>query len=68
MRNLLNIKCDFRSKLFDKTQAFLGRVRERDVRGVRLVTSDAHEGPGRAAEEAFQDAAWQGCAVHLMRD
>lgn len=68
MRNLLNIKCDFRSKLFDKTQAFLGRVRERGMRGVRLVTSDAHEGPGRAVEEAFLGAAWQRRAVHFMRD
>lgn len=38
------------------------------MRGVRLVTSDAHEGPGRAVEEAFQDASWQRCAVNLMRD
>ena len=52
----------------DPWPAFLGRVRERGVRGVRLVTSDAHEGPGRAVEEAFQGAAWQRCAVHLMRD
>lgn len=48
--------------------AFLGRVRGRGVRGVRLVTSDAHEGLRRAAEETFQGAAWQRCAVHLMRD
>lgn len=38
------------------------------MRGVRLVTSDAHEGLRRAVEEAFRGAAWQRCAVHLMRD
>lgn len=53
---------------YDSWSAFLGRVRERGVRGVRLVTSDAHEGLRRAVEEAFQGAAWQRCAVHLMRD
>ena len=53
---------------YDSWSAFLGRVRERGVRGVRLVTSDAHEGLRRAVEETFQGAAWQRCAVHLMRD
>lgn len=49
----------------DSWSAFLGRIRER---GVGLVTSDAHEGLRRAVEETFQGAAWQRCAVHLMRD
>ena len=53
---------------YDSWSAFLGRVRERGVQGVRLVTSDAHEGLRRAVEETFQGAAWQRCAVHLMRD
>ena len=53
---------------YDSWSAFLGRVRERGVRGVRLVTSDAHEGLRRAVEETFQGAAWQRCAVRLMRD
>lgn len=53
---------------YDSWSAFLGRVRERGVRGAGLVTSDAHEGLRRAVEETFQGAAWQRCAVHLMRD
>lgn len=53
---------------YDSWSAFLGRVRERGARGVRLATSDAHEGLRRAVEETFQGAAWQRCAVHLMRD
>ena len=32
------------------------------------MTSDAHEGLKRAISEVFQGAAWQRCAVHLMRD
>lgn len=33
-----------------------------------LVVSDAHGGLVRAIGEVFQGAAWQRCAVHLMRD
>ena len=40
----------------------------RGVRGVQLVTSDAHKGLVRAIEEVFQGASWQRCVVHLMRD
>jgi transposase-like protein len=43
-------------------------VRGRGVAGVRLVTSDAHEGLRRAISEEFQGAAWQRCVVHLVRD
>ena len=39
---------------YDSWSASLGRVRERGVRGARLVTSDAHEGLRRAVEETFQ--------------
>ena len=53
---------------YDSWLAFLRSVRERGVTGVRLVTSDAHEGLRRAVQEVFQGAAWQRCAVHLMRD
>lgn len=53
---------------YDSWSTFLGRVRERGVRDAGLVTSDAHESLRRAVEETFQGAAWQRCAVHLMRD
>ncbi len=43
-------------------------MRGRGVAGVRLVTSDAHEGLRRAISEEFQGAAWQRCVVHLVRD
>lgn len=35
---------------------------------MELVVSDAHAGLVAAAAEVFQGAAWQRCAVHLMRD
>mgnify|MGYP000894433860 CR=1 FL=1 len=48
---------------YDSWLAFLRGVRARGVRGVALVTSDAHEGLRRAISEVFQGAAWQRCAV-----
>ena len=48
--------------------AFLRAIRSRGAAGVRLVVSDAHPGLVRALGEVFQGAAWQRCAVHLMRD
>ena len=52
---------------YDSWLAFLRGVRARGVDGVALVTSDAHEGLGRAIAEVFQGASWQRCAAHLMR-
>ena len=48
--------------------ASLREIRARGVAGVMLVTSDAHEGLGRAIAEVFQGSARQRCVVHLMRD
>lgn len=53
---------------YDSWLAFLRKVRDRGVSGVELVVSDAHGGLVAAAAEVFQGAAWQRCAVHLMRD
>ncbi|MGO5392442.1 IS256 family transposase [Collinsella sp. LCP19S3_C9] len=47
---------------------FLQAPRDRGATGTELVASDAHGGPVRAIGEVFQGAAWQRCAVHLMRD
>lgn len=53
---------------YDSWLAFLRKIRDRGVSGVQLVVSDAHGGLVAAAAEVFQGAAWQRCAVHLMRD
>lgn len=53
---------------YDSWHAFLRAIRSRGAAGVRLVVSDAHPGLVRALGEVFQGAAWQRCAVHLMRD
>lgn len=53
---------------YDSWLGLLRGVRKRGVSGVRLTASDAHPGLAGAVGEALRGAAWQRCAVHLMRD
>ena len=54
-----------------ETEAFrtqsLRSLAKRGLSGVRLVTSDAHEGLKNAAAKVF-GATWQRCRVHFMRN
>jgi putative transposase len=47
---------------------FLQGLIARGVRGVKLVTSDAHRGLKQAIAEVFVGAAWQRCRVHFVRN
>ena len=49
-------------------RAFLQDLVARGVRGVQLVTSDAHPGLKQAIREVFIGAAWQRCRVHFLRN
>jgi len=46
---------------------FLRKLRQRGLRGVKLVVSDAHEGL-KAAIAKIMHAGWQRCRVHFMRN
>jgi transposase-like protein len=46
---------------------FLRALARRGLRGVKLVTSDAHEGI-KAAVSKVMHATWQRCRVHFMRN
>jgi len=48
--------------------AFLRGVVKRGLAGVRLVTSDAHEGLKQAIGTVLTGATWQRCRVHFMRN
>jgi transposase-like protein len=54
----------------DKTgwSAFLKHLKERGLKGVRLITSDACIGLAESAAEFFLGAAWQRCVVHWYRN
>ena len=48
--------------------AFLRSLRQRGLRGVRLVVSDHHLGLKEAIEKVFVGASWQRCRVHFLRN
>ena len=48
--------------------AFLRGLVARGLKGVRLVTSDAHEGLKRAVGKVLHGASWQRCRTHFMRN
>ncbi|MEQ1731455.1 MAG: IS256 family transposase, partial [Vicinamibacterales bacterium] len=47
---------------------FLTDLNDRGLAGVRLVISDAHAGLVKAIRRCFQNAGWQRCRVHAMRN
>ena len=48
--------------------AFLRGLVARGLRGVRLVSSDAHQGLKGAIAAVLQGATWQRCRVHFLRN
>ena len=46
----------------------LKHLKERGLKGVRLIISDACIGLAESAAEFFPDAAWQRCTVHFYRN
>jgi len=47
---------------------FLRQLKQRGLKGVQLVTSDAHEGLKNALGQVLTGASWQRCRVHFMRN
>ena len=43
-------------------------LKDRGLRGLRLLTSDAHKGIIAAMDRHFQGVAWQRCRVHFKRE
>jgi transposase-like protein len=49
-------------------RSFLRSLVARGLSGVRLVTSDSHQGLKSAVEAVLVGASWQRCRVHFMRN
>lgn len=49
-------------------KAFLKGLKDRGLRGVQLITSDAHEGLGAARRAVFGSIPWQRCHFHLQQN
>ena len=49
-------------------RAFLSNLKERGIHGLRIITSDDHQGLKAALRTAFNGVPWQRCQVHLQRN
>jgi len=47
---------------------FLGKLKQRGLRGVELVVTDDHAGLKQAIPEVLPEAVWQRCYVHFLRN
>ena len=47
---------------------FLKSLKDRGLHGVKMITSDAHEGIRDAISKVFPEAAWQRCQFHFSRN
>lgn len=56
------------SESADTWGGVFSELKQRGLRGVELIVSDAHRGIRAAVEKHFQGAGWQRCKVHLMRE
>lgn len=48
-------------------ESLFAELKERGLKGVKLVISDGHKGIQKAVEKAFLGSSWQMCTVHFMR-
>ena len=49
-------------------KAFLKGLKDRGLKGIELITSDAHEGLGAARRAIFGSVPWQRCHFHLQQN
>jgi transposase-like protein len=58
---------DWRGETGRAWRELFGQFKERGLKGVTFVASDAHEGLVSAIEESFPGTMWQQCQTHFMR-
>ena len=58
----------YRNESKDTWQDFLKSLKKRGLKGVIMITSDAHEGIIHAISEAFPTVPWQRCQFHFSRN
>lgn len=58
----------YRNESKETWNAFLKSLKARGLSGVRLITSDAHEGIIDAISKQFPEVPWQRCQFHFSRN
>ena len=66
-RQILGV-CEGTKEDAESWRSFLRHLKERGLRGVRMITSDKCLGLVEALGEFFPQAAWQRCTVHFYRN
>lgn len=56
------------SESSENWQLFFNRLKDRGLKQVELIISDAHAGIKNAATKCFTGSVWQRCKVHFMRN
>ncbi|WP_373730646.1 IS256 family transposase [Bacteroides heparinolyticus] len=58
----------YRNESKETWNAFLKSMKARGLNGVKMITSDAHEGMIDAISKQFPDVPWQRCQFHFSRN
>ena len=58
----------YRNESKDSWNDFLKSLKARGLKGVHMITSDAHEGITDAISKQFPDVPWQRCQFHFSRN
>ena len=66
-REILGFSID-NSESYDSWKTLYNSLIKRGLKGVKMITSDAHKGEVQAIKECFGGATWQRCQVHFMRN
>lgn len=66
-REILGFSLDDRES-YDSWKTLYNSLIKRGLKGVKMITSDAHKGEVQAIKECFVGVAWQRCQVHFMRN
>jgi putative transposase len=66
-RTLLGVSCSL-SEAEVHWRTFLSSIKQRGLHGVKLITSDDHEGLKAALKATFNGVAWNRCHFHLQRN
>ena len=66
-REMLGV-CEGAKEDLESWRTFLRHLKERGLKGVRLVVSDKCLGLVQAVAEFYPEAAWQRCVVHFYRN
>ena len=58
----------FINESYDTWKSFFDKLKDRGVKKIALLISDAHKGIQKAFKETFINSSWQRCKVHFMRN